>query len=65
MYISKTKIYKFKAKDNIVWYNFYLGSVSKDFTKDEQSETSLNGTVNDFSVDHSSIKKEDILNIHQ
>ena len=33
--------------------------------KDEQSEISLNGTVHDFSVDHSSIKKEDILNIHQ
>ena len=33
--------------------------------KDEQSQISLNGTVYDFSVDHSSIKKEDILNIHQ
>ena len=29
------------------------------------SEISLNGTVYDFSVDHSSIKKEDIVNIHQ
>ena len=33
--------------------------------KDEQSEVSLNGTVYDFSVDPSSIKKEDIPNIHQ
>ena len=33
--------------------------------KDEQSQISMNGTVYDFSVDHSSIKKEDILNIHQ
>ena len=47
------------------WYNFSLGSVSKDFTKDGQSEISLNGTLYDFSVDHSSIRKEDILNIHQ
>ena len=47
------------------WYNFSLGIISKDFTKVEQSEISLNGTVCDFSVDHSSIKKEDILNIHQ
>ena len=31
-----------KVKDNISWYNFSLGSVSKDFTKDEQSEISLN-----------------------
>ena len=59
-------------KDNISWYTFCLGSLSKDFTKDKQSELSLNGTVYDlngtiydFSVGHSSIKKEDILNIHQ
>ena len=42
-----------------------MGSVSKDFTKVELSETCLNGAVNDFSVDHSSIKQEDILNIHE
>ena len=35
------------------------------FTKEEQSEISLNGTVYDFSVEHNSIEKEDILNIHQ
>ena len=65
MYENKTKIRKFKAKVNISWYSFYLESVSQDFTKDEQSETSLNVTVYDFSVDYSSIKKEDILYIHQ
>ena len=66
MYVNKTEIYKFKANDNIISrYNFCLGSVSKDFTKDAQSEISLNCTVNDFSVDHRSIKKEDILNIYQ
>ena len=51
-------------KDNISWYKFCLGSVSKDFTKDEQSETSLNSTLYDFAVGHSPNKKEDILNIH-
>ena len=65
MYVNKTEIYKFKAKDNIIWYNFCLRSVSKDFSKDEEHEIYLNGTVYDFSVDHSSVKKEDILNIHQ
>ena len=35
------------------WYNFCLRSISKDFTKNEQSEISLNGTVYDFSVDSS------------
>ena len=42
-----------------------MGSVSKDFTKDEQCEISLNGTVHDFSVDNGSLKKGDMLNIHQ
>ena len=46
-------------------YSFCLGSVSKDFTKDDQSEVCSKGTLYDFSVKHSSIKKEDILNIHQ
>ena len=65
MYVNKTEICKFKAKDNISWYDFCLGSISKDFTKNEQSEISLNGTVYDFLVDHSSTKKEGIFNIHQ
>ena len=37
----------------------------KDFTKDEQSEISLNGNVYDFSVGHGSNKKEDVFNINQ
>ena len=52
-------------KDNISWYNFCIGNASKIFTKDEQSEISSNDTMYDFSVDHSSNKKEDILNIHK
>ena len=59
MYVNKTKIYKFKTKYNISWYNFCVGSVSKDFTIDEWSEISLAGTVYDFSADHRST------NIHQ
>ena len=38
LYGNKTKIYKFEAKGNISWYNFCLGSLPKDFTKDEQGE---------------------------
>ena len=34
-------------------------------TKDEQSKIALNGDAYDFSVGYNSIKKEDILNIHQ
>ena len=65
LYVNTTGICKFKTKDNIRWYNFYLGSVSKDFTKGEQSEISLNCTVYDFSADHCWIRKEDTFNIHQ
>ena len=65
MYVNKTEICKFKANDNISWQNLYLGSISKDFTKDEQTGISLNGTVYHFSVDQSSVKKEDMLDIHQ
>lgn len=38
---------------------------SRDVTKDEQTKTSLNGAVRNFSIDHSSIKKENILDIEQ
>ena len=51
--------------DNRRWYNFFLGSVLKDVSKDQESEISLNGTVYNFLVDHSSIKIENILNIHK
>ena len=55
-----------KAKDDINWYNYCLESISKDCTKDEQGEISLNATtVYDFSVDHSLIEKEEVLNVHQ
>ena len=65
LYVYKTGICKFKASDSISWYNFCLGSISKDFTKNELSEISFNGPVYDFSVEDNSIKKEDIVNIHQ
>ena len=43
--INKTEIYKFEGHDNIRWYGFCLGRVSKDFTKNDQGEISLNGTA--------------------
>ena len=65
LYVNKTEICKYKANDITSWCDFCLESVSKDFTKDEQSEVSLNGTVHNFSVDHSSVIKKDIFNIHK
>ena len=35
LYVNKTEICKLKAIDNISWYSFCLGSISKDFAKDE------------------------------
>ena len=64
-HVNKKEICKLNAKDNVSWYNFYLGSITKDFTKDEQREISLNGTVYKFSFVHSSIKKEDNINTNQ
>ena len=46
--VNKTKICKFKANENISWYNLCRGRVSNNFTKDEQSEISLYSTVYDF-----------------
>ena len=65
MYVNKTDICQFEANYNTSWYSSSLGSISKHFTKDKQSELSLHGTMYDFSVEYSSIKKENILNIHQ
>ena len=45
LYVNKPEIYRFKTYDNTCWYEFCLGSVSKDFMKDEQSEIFLNGTL--------------------
>ena len=50
---------------NIIWNNFCLAGISKDFPKDEQGISSLKGAVYNSWVDYSSIKTEDILNIHQ
>ena len=61
LYVNKTEIFKIKTKESISWCNCILGSVSKDFKKDEQSEISVNGTVYDFSVDRSSTKKKNSL----
>ena len=49
----------------IRWYEFCLENISKVFTKNEHNEISLNGTVYDFSVNHSSVEKKDIVNVHE
>ena len=38
LYVNKTNIFKFTAHNNIPWYEYCLGSVLKEFSKDEISE---------------------------
>ena len=39
LYVNKINISKCKAKDgNVSWFNFCLGSISKDFAKDEKND---------------------------
>ena len=58
--MNKTEICKFEEHDNIPWYEFCSGSVTKGFTKVEMSEISLDGAFYDFLVDQGAIEKEDI-----
>ena len=34
LYVNETKIYNFKANDNMSWYNFCLRIMSKDLSKE-------------------------------
>ena len=55
--VNKTEICKFKAHDNIPWYQSCSGSVPNNFIKDEMNEIVSNGTV------HRANKNKDIFNI--
>ena len=61
-YVNKIDICIFEVHDNICWDVFYLGSMSNNLSKHEQSEISVNCTAYDFPVDYSSTEREDILN---
>ena len=63
LFVSGKEIFKFKADNKNVNFltQFCLGSISNRFSVTE----SLNGDVNDFSVNYNSIDKSDILNIRK
>ena len=67
MLVNRKEIFKFKADNKNINFptQFYLGSTSNGFSATESREVSLNKNVYDFSVDHNSIYKSDILNIHK
>ena len=64
MFVNGNEIFKFKADNKNVKFptQFCLGSISNDH---ESTEVSLNGNVYDFSVDHNSVDKYNMLNIHK
>ena len=47
---QQNRDYKFKVKENISSYNFFLGSASQEYTADEQSEISLNSVMYVFQL---------------
>ena len=65
--VNRKEIFKFKADNKNINFptQFYLGTTSNGFSATESREVSLNKNVYDFSVDHNSIYKSDILNIHK
>ena len=65
--VNRKEIFKFKADNKNINFptQFYLGNTSNGFSATESREVSLNKNVYDFSVDHNSIYKSDILNIHK
>ena len=66
LFVSGTKIIKFKAKDSeITAYPLCLGNISKDWSVNIMKKTGLKGYVYDFSVDYDAIAVTDILNIHK
>ena len=67
MLVNRKEIFKFKVDNKNINFptQFYLGSTSNGFSATESREVSLNKNVYDFSVDHNSIYKSDILNIHK
>ena len=65
LFVNGREIFKFKDDNENVNFpsQYCLGSISKGFSATESREVILNGNVYDFSVDHNSIDKSDILNI--
>ena len=63
--INKTKNCKFKARDNIPLYEICLRGVSIEFTKDELRKVYLNCTIYGLSLHHSTVGKEDKINVRE
>ena len=66
MFVNRTEIYKFKAKDSaIVASPLCLGNISKDWSVDNMNKPEFNGCAYDFSVDYDATDVDDIKDIHK
>ena len=66
LFVNRTEIYKFKAKDSeIVATTLCLGNISKVWSVDNMKKTGFNGYVYDFNVDYDTVAVDDILDIHK
>ena len=61
LFVNRTEIYKFKAKDSeIVASPLCLGNISKDWSVDNMEKPGFNGYVYDFSVGYDATDMDDI-----
>ena len=66
LFVNRTEIYKFKAKDSaIVASPLCLGNISKDWSVDNMKKTGFTGCLYDFRVDYDVIDVDDIKDIHK
>ena len=67
LFVNGKEIFKFKADNKNVNFptQLCLGRISNGFSATESREVSFNRNVYDFTVDHNSIDKSDILNTHK
>ena len=67
LFVNGKQAIKFKSKNfELINTSMWLGGLPKDFNNNNhhQKDTGLYGNVYDFSIDHSSIANDEILNIH-
>ena len=63
LFLNRTEIYKFKAKDSeIAASALCLGNISKDWSVDNMRRIGFTGYVYDFSVGYDDIGVDDIKN---
>ena len=66
LFVNRTEIYKFKAKDSeIAASALCLGNISKDWSVDNTRRIGFTGYVYDFSVGYDDIGVDDIKNIQK